>query len=75
MKQLSEMISACSYFFIWGGLEHIQFNWVIQGLYTYSFGELYPGRGKGRWFKAEGTEIPPLHGCEFQVLYYVTDYL
>lgn len=38
MKQLSETILACSYFFIGGEFEHVCFIVVIRGLYNFGEG-------------------------------------
>lgn len=59
MKWLSEMISACSYFFIWGGLEPTQFIPSNQGFYRYSFGEgLETMQGRGKVIGSRDASFP-----------------
>jgi hypothetical protein len=58
MKQLSEMILACSYFFIGDGFEHILLFGVNQWLYSLGKGCGNIHGGEGRWLKAKATETP-----------------
>lgn len=57
MKQLSEMILACLYFFIGGEFECILVFGVHQGLYSFGEGHENIHGGKGHWLKAKATEM------------------
>jgi hypothetical protein len=71
MKKFSDMILACSYFLSWGGhlLSRTKSS-IVLGKWV-----RLCRVGKGHWLKAKATEMPHLHGKEFWVLCYVTDYL
>jgi hypothetical protein len=57
MKQLSEMVLACSYFFIQGRFEGIPFILgVNQGLYSFEHENTWGG--KGSLSENRGPEMP-----------------